>query len=477
MFIKKNSKIYSVIIKQYVLFAFLTIFVFIVGVTYTLFSIGKMLYDNRYFDNIDDYLEASKIVKSDYKNIDGSKITSLGGWIEILNENKNVVYVIGDKKDTDEKYTEDKFLNLLNDNLTVAKNLDKKYISTITPFSYENKKYYCMIKMPSKVIHVEVEKVDDDEFYVKKACEKVAKGTIEIIIFILIIILLYGLWTSRKIAVPLKRIFTGIKKMSDGDYSVRIDFESSNEFVEIKDAFNFMAAKIQSSELEREKVERLKQHMFVDISHDLKTPIASIQGYSKALYDGVVQNDEKKQRYLKIIYDKSLRLTTLVEHIHQLAKINNDSYKLNKEKIDICEFLREIVVEFYPQIEERNFQFIIDIPEEVINYDFDKVEMSRVISNIITNSLKYNEDGTTLKIALKKNEYIEIIIADNGVGIEEDLKEEIFEAFTRGDLSRNTTGGTGLGLSISKKIIEKHGGKLELQCSEEFKTIFKITLK
>nr|WP_307897698.1 sensor histidine kinase [Clostridium botulinum] len=103
--------------------------------------------------------------------------------------------------------------------------------------------------------------------------------------------------------------------------------------------------------------------------------------------------------------------------------------------------------------------------------------MTRAISNIISNSLKYNSYNTKLKIQLiKRDNSIEIIIADDGSGIPDELKDIIFEAFTRADTSRITTGGTGLGLSIAKKIVEKHNGDISLEYNNEYKTIFKIVL-
>src|SRR3712207_7871305 len=95
-----------------------------------------------------------------------------------------------------------------------------------------------------------------------------------------------------------------------------------------------MAKKIEQGTKEREKAEIFKQQLFTDISHDLKTPITSIQGYSKALYDGVVQGEEKKRRYIKTIYDKSKRLVDLVENVHELAKLGNGNYYIYKEEIE-----------------------------------------------------------------------------------------------------------------------------------------------
>lgn len=471
---KKSKKIYTSMFQNYVLFVFLIILVFIAGITFPIIGIGKMITSKEYIGGMQQFFMASKIVKSDFKNIDASKINSVGGWVEILDSDRNLVHVIGKKKDDKKAYTEEEMYKLIDWNLDMSKS-ENENLNSISIFYSEGKKYYCIVKIPPGIIKVEVSRKDEPEEYIQRAAISIVKGMLMILVFLIIVILFYASWTSRKIVKPLNKILEGIKRMTEEDYSTRISFKAANEFAQIKDAFNFMAEKIQASEVERAKIENLKQQFFVDISHDLKTPVASVQGYSKALYDGVVVDEDRKRMYLKTIYEKSQRLTTLIENIHELAKLNNDTYVMYKEKIDFCEFMREIVADFYPEIENRNFDFIIDVPEYAIEYEFDKNEMTRAISNIISNALKYNPDYTTLKIEFKKiSNSIEIIIADNGVGIEESLKEQIFEAFTRGDLSRKTSGGTGIGLSIAYKIIEKHGGKLYLKSEEDFKTAFII---
>ncbi|AYF53867.1 HAMP domain-containing histidine kinase [Clostridium botulinum C] len=473
---RQNKKVYTAMFKQYILFVFLIIIVFVSGILVTLIGIGKLVSSKDYISDIQKFYKASSIVKSDYKNIDAGEITSVGGWVEILDKNKNVIYVIGNKKDSKKVYTEDEILTLIEENSDKNK-VDTTYLHSIDIFYVGKKKYYCMVKIPPGIINIDIDKEGSTEEYIHKVVHKLFRGIIHTSLFILLVILFYALWTSRRIVKPLREILKGINKMTEGDYSARINFEHENEFSEIKEAFNFMARKIEQGTKEREKAEIFKQQLFTDISHDLKTPITSIQGYSKALYDGVVQGEEKKRRYIKTIYDKSKRLVDLVENVHELAKLGNGNYSIYKEEIDICEFLREIITGFYFEIENKKFDFEIDIPEEEILFYIDKSEMTRAISNIISNSLKYNSYNTKLKIQLiKRDNSIEIIIADDGSGIPDELKDIIFEAFTRADTSRITTGGTGLGLSIAKKIVEKHNGDISLEYNNEYKTIFKIVL-
>jgi len=266
--------------------------------------------------------------------------------------------------------------------------------------------------------------------------------------------------------------------MSNGNHNVRMDFKAENEFLKIRDAFNYMAVKLEESEREKHKIEENRKRMFMDISHDLKTPITTICGYVKALDEGLVQDEERKKRYLHTIHEKSLRVTNLINNLFELSKLENTEIRLKKEKYDVVEFLRGIVAEYYEQIEEKRFILDLILPVGKISCDFDRKEMGRVLSNLLNNALEYNSEGTKIRIELKEiEEKIIIEIADNGVGIPEKLKEIIFEPFVRGDINRSSDGGTGLGLAIAKKIVEAHGGILNLCTNEgENKTIFRIII-
>lgn len=282
----------------------------------------------------------------------------------------------------------------------------------------------------------------------------------------------------KKIRDPLNQINLGIEKMSKGNLSVRLDFEGYKEIDSIRDSFNYMVKEIKVANENKDKLEKSKRDMIRDIAHDIKTPITSIMGYSKALNDGTVQDSEEKRIYLDYIYNKTSRLNYLVNELFIFTKLDSVDYKLNIKQKDICEFLREVVALYYGEIEEAEFNLEIDIPEDPIYYEFDAKELERAVCNLIINSLKYNERKTTLFIGINNNEEdIEIIIGDNGIGIKKEILDKVFEEFVRGDISRESSGGSGLGLAITKKIIELHKGTIILNSYEGVGSEFKIILK
>ncbi|PGT77101.1 cell wall metabolism sensor histidine kinase WalK [Bacillus sp. AFS040349] len=229
---------------------------------------------------------------------------------------------------------------------------------------------------------------------------------------------------------------------------------------------------------EKEQLEESKKRMLADLSHDLKTPMTTIQGYSKALYEELVDDEEQIKRYLKYIHNKSVRVTTLIDELFMFSKLETPDSQMNIEKKDLCEFYREVIVEYYQLFADKEMELLIDIPTSKLMYEFDTKLLYRAISNLLENTAKYNPEHTTVFISLTKNvNSVTLEIGDDGLGIKDDLVNTLFDPFVRGDQSRKNDGGSGLGLAITKKIIEKHEGKVTLDTKpKRGKTNFIIEL-
>ncbi|MDU1277577.1 MAG: HAMP domain-containing sensor histidine kinase [Clostridium sp.] len=403
-----------------------------------------------------------------YEDININGILEVGGWIETI-ENNKIISVTGEKKDNINDYSLLNFVNFYEDQL---KKEEKFFDSKV--YKEDDKLY--IVKIPNS------------EFFLTKQLKikslgKRVKETIKYSLVIAVVFMVLALWGVhykyiKKIRDPLNQINLGIEKMSKGNLSVRLDFEGYKEIDSIRDSFNYMVKEIKVANENKDKLEKSKRDMIRDIAHDIKTPITSIMGYSKALNDGTVQDSEEKRIYLDYIYNKTSRLNYLVNELFIFTKLDSVDYKLNIKQKDICEFLREVVALYYGEIEKAEFNLEIDIPEDPIYYKFDAKELERAICNLIINSLKYNERKTTLFIGINNNEEdIEIIIGDNGIGIKKEILDKVFEEFVRGDISRDSSGGSGLGLAITKKIIELHKGTIILNSYEGVGSEFKIILK
>ena len=260
-----------------------------------------------------------------------------------------------------------------------------------------------------------------------------------------------------------------------------------NPLIQLSAAINRMAAggaadAHAESEAERRRLDADKQKLLTDISHDLKTPITVICGYTRAIADGKVPQD-KLAVYLQLIDDKAEELNDLLNSFYEYNKVNHPEFRVQPVVADVCEFLREYLAKRYDEINLAGFALRISIPEKMILCAIDQPMMTRALNNIIYNAMQYNALGTVMGIKIVETEErnkpntIAIRLADNGVGIAPERRARIFEPFVTGTDSRGSEG-SGLGLAITKKIIEAHGGTITLldKPSPGFSTEFEILL-
>lgn len=425
-------------------------------------------------NNSEDVLFASDIIERNYKEIDASKVVKNGGFIIVVDKDLKIIREENSDKNLGYKYNSYDFYRIIQGH----EYKDKYFITTEIG---EKNNFILIVGTAVERIGLdgqyEEKNMNSTKYNKKKIGRKI--GFVSIIVFLFGTIILYSKLTSRTFVEPLKELLKGVNKLKNGDYSTRVDVgDTISELAQLKDAFNLMAEKIQEQTKLKEKSEENRKQMILNISHDLKNPLTSIQGYSEFLLKNNEYDIEKNKKILKVINDNSIKANQLIQELFQYSHIESTGYIIDIEKNDICEFLRELIATCIPQMEEKGFEYDFEIMEERIIIPFDRTKLDRALSNLIVNSIKYNNEGTKIFIGLDDyDNYVEITIKDNGIGIPKELKNDIFRPFVRVDSSRNSkTGGTGLGLAISKGIIEKHGGSLELIDNQEKGCEFKIRL-
>ena len=221
---------------------------------------------------------------------------------------------------------------------------------------------------------------------------------------------------------------------------------------------NMVNSLLQEEKERQLSYERRRNLLLSDIAHDIKTPITTICGYSRALSEGVAAG-EKKRDYLNAIYKKAMRIDELITLLFEYVKLDSEGYTLNRKQGNLAELLRETVAAFYIDFEERHIALTIDIPEDPVPCEMDSLQIKRAITNLLTNALRYGREGGKVLIRLKDDT---ITVADDGRAIDPAFAERIFEPFSREDSVRGTKDGSGLGLSITAKIAQMHGGSLSL---------------
>lgn len=281
----------------------------------------------------------------------------------------------------------------------------------------------------------------------------------------------------RRIGRPLARLDEAIVRFGHGEPADLPDSRGPAEIVRLTENFSAMAERLARSERERDALDAQRKKLIADISHDLKTPITVIAGYTRAIRDGKVPPDELP-RYLEAIDAKAGALTELINTFYEFSKTTHPDFRLDCREVNFGEYLREYLAEKYSEIDLAGFTLDVRIPETPVYCCIDQFQFGRVLDNILSNALRYNTLGTVVRVSLSTTRACVVLrIADNGIGIPDGLRERVFEPFTVGDDARSGSG-SGLGLAIARRIAEAHHGSIRLlkNAGGETGTAFEILL-
>ncbi|EKQ56456.1 MULTISPECIES: HAMP domain-containing sensor histidine kinase [unclassified Clostridium] len=271
---------------------------------------------------------------------------------------------------------------------------------------------------------------------------------------------------EKRIMKPLEKLKNGVEQIAKGNYDVRIDNDVCNEIGVLIYDFNKMAETLKQADEMKQEYEENRKDLIANISHDLKTPITSINGYIEALVDGVVTSPDKVNNYLKVIYNNTTYINNLIDDLFLFSKLDMQKLDFNFERIKIKPFMEDLMEEFDFVLKEKGvkFKFQDNLFKE-LEVNIDRKRIYQVIRNIIGNAMKYgNHKEPAIEVELGNNDsYISIEVKDNGPGIPEDKLPHIFDRFYRIDAERTKDlMSTGLGLAIAKEMIEAHGGKIHV---------------
>ncbi len=432
---KIRKSIFTKLIGSFILYAVATVLTFIFCLLLSVVFIGEGDLNRVRPDNVID--ENGNVINLDIAQ-------KIGGWVEELDENYNVINTYGEKQSEETSYTGEDILELTS---AYGKT---EYIGFYVQPENSSKRFLCIydrdvMQLNSTVVLNETNTPDVFWLFFPLS---------------ILEILLISLYLKKKIKNPLDKIVEGMESLKSGDDNARIDIRTEAEFEKIVDTFNVMAKQLQTEKSEKEQLTKKKNQMLLELSHDIKTPVATIKSYANALEAGLVPEEKISDTY-RLIDAKANRVHKLTDDMFMMLKMDNPDYRINPETVNLCEYLRQLCAEYYDEITEAGFEFTIDIPEKEINADIDTDLFSRVVGNLLSNAKKYNKTGDTISVKLSdENDKISLAVYDNGSEIDKAFAEQMFSAFSRGDKARKTDGGTGLGLAISRIIVEKHDGTL-----------------
>lgn len=263
-----------------------------------------------------------------------------------------------------------------------------------------------------------------------------------------------GLIFANDLTKPIAKTVEIAGQISDGDYSIRFEENvRTKELLGLSRAVNHMAESL-------EKQENMRKRLTSDIAHELRTPLANVSSYLEALIEGVW---EPTQERLQNCYDELNRISKLVSDLERLKQVENENLKLYKTEEDLLGLAQCSVKCFAKQMEDKRLRCIV--AGEHLPVCVDRGRMQQVITNLISNAVKYSGENSSIRILVENRSDAAVLqVEDEGIGISQEDLKLIFERFYRTDRSRNRrTGGAGIGLTIARAIVQAHGGRISVK--------------
>jgi len=281
----------------------------------------------------------------------------------------------------------------------------------------------------------------------------------------LIGLLLFSLLTKR-----LATVTEAVRRFEDGDYAERVPVPTDDEIGRLARAFNQMADRIVGHIEEIKQTDRLRRELVANVSHDLRSPLASIQGYLETvLMKGEGLARERRNRFLETVYRSVTGLSRLVNELFDLSKLDAQQARPDLEAFPPAELIQDLVLELQPRAMEKDITLETDYARDLPPAFADIGMIQRVLTNLVENALRYTPAGGKVTVGAREvGGFVEATVNDTGPGIPPEDLPYVFERFYRGEKSRSRhSGGSGLGLSIARKIMEAHGETLDVESRPE----------
>lgn len=296
--------------------------------------------------------------------------------------------------------------------------------------------------------------------------------TIALTLFLVLglIIIVVSVLYSGRIVMPMKEVAGSIAMISSGDFNETMNLVGYTEAENIADNFNSMLSVLQN-------LEDARQEFVSNVSHELKTPITSVKVLAESLIEQENVPVELYQEFMVDINEELERMNKIINDLLSLVKMDKNASEVNISEVNINEFLESILKQLQPIADKRNIEIIFESVRPV-TAQVDEVKLSMAFRNLIENAIKYNYDNGWVRVSLNADhKFFYLRVSDSGVGIPEELQDNIFERFYRVDKARSReTGGNGLGLAITRNAILLHRGSIKVHSVEQQGTTFAVRI-
>ena len=286
---------------------------------------------------------------------------------------------------------------------------------------------------------------------------------------VFLLVAVSAFFMTRHFTRPLTAMADIASEFAKGDFSKRAEKTGSSEITRLAVSFNHMADQLTT-------MEQSRRDFLANVSHELRSPITSIQGFAQGMLDGTVR-EEERSRCLTIIVDETRRLNKLIASLLNLSRMENDQVSLALSDFDINELIRRTIISRINAMEEKELEVEPRFESDSCYVLADQEQIQQVLINLIDNAIKYTPNGGQIYITTHaEGDLVHVHVKDNGIGISDQDAPHIFDRFYKADKSHTVGKGTGLGLSICKLIMEKHGQQIRL-VSGQNGSHFEFTLK
>ncbi len=283
---------------------------------------------------------------------------------------------------------------------------------------------------------------------------------------------------TKPLEKSIERITRQTVRIAEGDFHTEVPLIGPQEFKLLAQQFNGMSGKLKESFDHLHHSESARRELIANVSHDLRTPLASIQSFVEALEDDVIKDEEAFQRYLNTIRLETKRLGGLIQDLFELSSLEANGEIFEPVPSHTDELLLSTLESFSFHLAEKKLQVEIELPDKLPAALMMPAQMKRVLSNLLQNAIQYSPvEGKIILAAVHEGQFLRISVTDEGQGIEASETSRIFERFYRVDKSRSkNNGGAGLGLAIAQSIVELHGGKIGVHSTKGAGSCFWFTL-
>ncbi|MBI1886387.1 MAG: HAMP domain-containing histidine kinase [Chloroflexi bacterium] len=306
------------------------------------------------------------------------------------------------------------------------------------------------------------------------------KLLVALLAFSAVVTLFFSLWVASTVASRLEAVAAAIRELASGRYDSRLDVAGGDEVAALARDVDSLAERLRQAEGERAALDRERRDLTTAISHDLRTPLASVRAMVEALDDGIVRDAEEVARYYCVMRREIERLSGMIDDLFELARLEAGALRLDKQPLALQEVAAEVVDAMQAQAKVAGIDLRLEVKGEPPHLPLDGARIERALSNLVRNALQHTPVGGWVKVMVfAEDGWVSLRVADSGEGIDRGELERIWARFYRGDKSRQRAkggDGAGLGLAIVRGVVAAHSGQVAARSSPGRGATFEIRL-